>query len=91
MHKIGAFRELKSKLEGRVVLFAVDLTPVDYKQYCNELFADLSLKGLIVHWIYSPVVGLLKEGQWAPIRRDLLTGRRSVCEYLRCHLQRQAP
>jgi hypothetical protein len=88
MHKTGAFRELKAKLEGRLVLFAVDLTPVDYKQYCNELFSDLSFAGLIVHWIYSPVVGLLKEGQWAPIRRDLLEGRRSVYEHLRCQLQR---
>jgi hypothetical protein len=91
MHKIGAFRGLKSRLEGRVVLFAVDLAAVDYKQYFTELFAAISFKGLIVHSICSPVVALLKEGQWAPIRRDLLTGRRSMYEYLRCHLQRQAP
>ena len=44
------------------MLFAVDLTPVDYKQYFNELFAGISFKGLIVHWVYSPVVCLLKEG-----------------------------
>jgi uroporphyrinogen-III decarboxylase len=88
MHKTGAFRELKSRLEGRVVLFAVDLTAVDYKQYFNEFFADISLNGLIVHWIYSPVVGLLKDGQWVPIRRDLLTGRRAVYDYLCTYLQR---
>jgi uroporphyrinogen-III decarboxylase len=89
MHKIGAFRELKSKLEGRIVLFAVDLTPADYAYYFDEMFSALSFKGLIVHWIYSPVVGMLKEGQWSPRSSDLSTGRRTVYDYLRCHLQRQ--
>lgn len=89
MHKIGAFRELKAKLDGRVAVFAVDLAPVDYEQYCREMFTDLPYEGLIVHWIFSPVVGLLKGGQWTPFRRDLHTGRRSAYQYLGSQLQRR--
>jgi uroporphyrinogen-III decarboxylase len=83
MHKIGAFRELKSRVESRIVLFAVDLAPVDCEEYFSEMFADLSLKGLIVHWVYDPRWGMLKNGQLAPIQGDLHAGRRSVYEYLR--------
>ena len=46
MFKIGAFRELKSRLEGRVVLFAADVVPVDRDQYFDELFTGLSFRGL---------------------------------------------
>ena len=86
MYKIGAFRELKSRVEGRIVLFAVDLAPVDYEEYFNEFFADLSLEGLVVHWACLPMLGMLKDGQLAPIQGDLHARRRSLYEYLHSHL-----
>jgi hypothetical protein len=55
MRDISAFRELKIKLEGRIVLFAVDLAPLDYRTYFGEMLSGLSYRGLVIHWIYSPV------------------------------------
>ena len=91
MFKIGAFRELKSKLEGRVVLFAADLVPVDRDQYFDELFTDLSFRGLVVHWGYLPMLGMLRDGQLTPMNGDLHAGRRSAYEYLRRRFEGSRP
>jgi uroporphyrinogen-III decarboxylase len=82
-----AFRELKSKVEGRIVLFACDYTPVRYEDYFRELLEGLSYRGLVVQSQYSPVLGLLKGGKYDAIRRDLKTGRRAVYDSLRRYLQ----
>jgi hypothetical protein len=83
MFKIRAFRGLKSRLEGRVVLLAADLVPLDRDQYFNELFTDLSLRGLVVHWGYLPMLGMLRDGQLKPMCDDLHAGRRSAYEFLK--------
>jgi hypothetical protein len=82
LHNIRALHELKSRLEGRIVLFACDYTPVDYEGYFRELFDGMSYQGLVVNSHYSPVLGLLKDGKYDAIRRDMYTGRRAVYEYL---------
>ena len=87
MYKVGAFRELKSKLEGRIVLLAGDLTPVDYEEYFSEMFTNVSFRGLIVQWAYLPMLRMQRDGQLAPIQGDLHAGRRSAFEYLRHRFQ----
>ena len=82
LHDLRAFRELKSRVEGRIVLFACDFTPVDYKEYFQELLDGLSYRGLVIDSQFSPVVGLLKDGKYTAIRRELCPGRRAVYEYL---------
>ncbi|HMD84563.1 MAG TPA: uroporphyrinogen decarboxylase family protein [Terriglobia bacterium] len=87
LYDIRGFRELKSKLEGRIVLFACDFTPVEYEHYFKELLDGLSFKGLVVDSQFTPRVGLVKGGKYLGIRRDLRRGRRAVHEYLRCLLK----
>ena len=77
-----AFRELKSKVEGRIVLFACDYTPLDYENYFREMLDGLSPKGLVIDSQYSPVVGLLKGGKYEAVRRDLQGGRQAVYDFL---------
>ena len=77
-----AFRELKSKVEGRIVLFACDYTPLDYENYLREMLDGLSPKGLVIDSQYSPVVGLLKGGKYEAVRRDLQGGRQAVYDFL---------
>jgi len=88
MHNIRSFRELKAKLEGRVVLFAVDLVPEGYEEYLQELLGNISHKGLIVHSIYMGTVGMTSDGQWVPAQRDFRAGRRSAYDCLRRYLHR---
>ena len=88
MHNIRSFRELKAKVEGRIVLFAVDLTPEDKEQYLKELFEAISYKGMIVHWVSMGTVGMTRDGQWLPMRRDFRAGRRSAYDFLCRYLHR---
>jgi len=83
LHNLRAFRELKSKLEGRIVLFACDFTPVDFEGYFREMLDCIPQRGLVINSHYSPVVGLLSDGKYDAIRRDLHSGRRAVYECLR--------
>jgi Uroporphyrinogen decarboxylase (URO-D) len=87
LYDIRAFRKLKSKVEGRIVLFACDFTPVEYEQYFKELLDDLSFKGLVVDSQFTPVVGLVSGGKYLAIRRDLYKGRRAVYECLQRYWQ----
>jgi hypothetical protein len=88
LYDLKAFKELKSKLEGRIVVLACDFTPLEYENYFAELLADISFRGLIVASAYSPMVCLLKGGKYEAVRRDLDAGRRAVFEQLRGHLAR---
>lgn len=83
MCKFAPFRELKSKMEGRVVLLAGELVPMDYDEYFNQMYSGLSLKGLVVHWAYLPMLGTLTNGELVATKGDLRAGRRSAYEYLR--------
>jgi uroporphyrinogen-III decarboxylase len=82
LYNIPSFAKLKSQVENRLVLFACDFTPIDYRQYYAELLASVSYKGLVIDSQYSPVVGLLKGGKYDAIRRDLRSGRQAVYKYL---------
>ena len=75
--------EVKKKLDGRVVLFLCDFTPVEYGEYFREMVSLLSPRGMVIDSQYSPVVGLLRGGQYDAVRRDAATGRRDVFELLR--------
>jgi hypothetical protein len=86
---LRAFHELKSKLEGRLVLFACDFTPVDYEAYFCELLEGMSYRGLVVDSQFSPVVGLLNGGKYHALRRDLNSGRRAVYDSLHRHWQQR--
>jgi hypothetical protein len=88
MHNIRPFRELKAKVEGRIVLFAVDLVPVDFEGYLKELLDNISYKGMIVHLVYMGTAGMSRDGQWLPMRRDFHAGRRSSYDGLCRHLHR---
>jgi hypothetical protein len=87
LYNIRAFRELKSRLEGRVVLFACDFTPLEYEDYFRELLDGLSLRGLVVDSQYSGVTALLKGGRYEPLRRDVSSGRRAVYDSLRRYFE----
>ena len=82
LYDLRAFRELKSKLEGRIVLFACDFTAADYAAYFRELLDGLSLAGLVIDSQFTPAVALVPGGKYEQARRDPEVGRRRVFEYL---------
>ncbi len=83
LHNLRAFHELRARLENRIVVFACDFTPVDYEAYFLQLLAATSHRGLVINSQYSPVVGLLGDGKYTSLRRDLRTGRRAVYDFLK--------
>lgn len=87
LHDIRAFRELRSKLQGRIVMFACDYTPLHYEEYFRDLLDDLSSSGLVINSLYSPVVALLPGGKYVAARRDIRSGRRAVHAYVRQRLR----
>ena len=86
LYNIPSVAKLQDKLDGRVVLFVCDFTPVDYEAYFDEMLATLRRRGVVICSQYSPVVGLLKGGRYDGVQRDLRSGRRAVFEYLRSRL-----
>ena len=74
--------EVKKKFDGRIVLFACDYTPIEYQEYFREMASLLSPRGLVIDSQYSPVVGLLRGGQYSAIRRHLASGREAAFEFL---------
>ena len=82
LHDTRRFHALRAKLRGRIALFACDFTPIDFESYFHQLLDDQTCEGLVVHSQYSPVVGLLSDGKYSALRRDLRAGRRSVYECL---------
>lgn len=87
LYNIPSFAALKSKVEGRIVLFACDYTPIDYQAYFDELLSSVNYSGMIICSQYSPVVGLLKGGKYTSTRRDLPSGRAAVYDYLQRRLK----
>jgi len=83
LYNIPSFAKLKAEVEDRLVLFACDNTPVDYRSYFDELLSTVKHKGMAICSQYSPVVGLLKGGKYDAIRRPLKEGRREAFEYLK--------
>jgi len=89
LYDLRGFRNLKAKLEGRVVLFACDFTPVDYHDYFREMLDGLSLKGLVIDSQFTPVVALVKGGKYEQVRRPLMPGKKDVCDFLRSYFQKR--
>ena len=83
LYNVPSFAKLKAQVEDRLVLFACDFTPVEYRPYFDELLSSVKPKGMVICSQYSPVVGLLKGGKYDAIRRPLKEGRREVFEYLK--------
>jgi uroporphyrinogen-III decarboxylase len=75
--------EVKKRFRGKVVLFVCDFTPVEYQDYFKEMLAALSPEGMVIDSQYSPVVGLLRGGQYNAVQRDFKPGRRQAYEYLK--------
>ncbi len=90
LYNLPSVAKLKSQVEGRLVIFACDFTPVEYRDYYDELLDSLSYPGLVISSQYSPVVGLLQGGKYDAIRRPLREGRREVFEFLRSAVQKRA-
>jgi uroporphyrinogen-III decarboxylase len=82
LYDIEGFKKLKSKLEGRIVLFACDYAAIEFEQYFNELLEGISLTGLVVESQLTPLVGLVKGGKYIEVRRDPYEGRKRIYEYL---------
>jgi uroporphyrinogen-III decarboxylase len=87
LYDLHGFRTLKSKLEGRIVLFACDFTPVEYQDYFHELLDGLSLKGLVIDSQFTPLVALVKGGKYVQVQRPLTTGKKSLCDFLHNYFQ----
>jgi hypothetical protein len=89
LYDLRAFRELKSQLEGRIVLFACDFTPEDYAEYFRELLDGLSFRGLVIDSQFTPAVALVQGGKYVQACRDPRLGRRMVFEHLRNYFEKQ--
>jgi len=87
LYDLRGFRALKTQLEGRIVLFACDFTPVDYQDYFHELLDGLSLKGLVIDSQFTPLVALVKGGKYVQIQRPLMPGKRNVHDFLHNYFQ----
>jgi uroporphyrinogen-III decarboxylase len=83
LYDLKGFRELRAKLEGRIVLFACDFTPVDYRDYFREMLDGLSLRGLVILSEFTPCVALVKGGKYVQVEREPRLEKKSVCEFLR--------
>lgn len=86
LYNIPSVAKLQDKLDGRVILFVCDFTPVDYEAYFDEMLVTLRRRGVVISSQYSPVVGLLKGGRYDGVQRDMRSGRRAVFEYLQSRL-----
>ena len=75
--------EVKRKFEGKVVLFVCDFTPIEYQEYFRELMSTLPHGGMVIDSQYSPIVGLLRGGQYNAIQRDLKSGRKAAFDFLK--------
>jgi hypothetical protein len=87
LYDLQGFRALKAKLEGRVVLFACDFTPVEYEDYFHELLDGLSLKGLVIDSQFTPLVALVKGGKYVQVQRRVAPGKKAVSDFLRNYFQ----
>ncbi|HUI70862.1 MAG TPA: hypothetical protein VL354_10120, partial [Spirochaetia bacterium] len=75
--------EVKRKLEGKVVLFVCDFTPMEYEAYFRQLLETLPPTGMSIDSQYSATVALLKGGRYDAVHRDLESGRGDVFRVLR--------
>ena len=91
LYDLQGFRALKATLEGRIVLFACDFTPVEYTDYFRELLDGLSLKGLVVASQFTPRVALVKGGKYVQVQRPPTPGRKTVHDFLHNYFQSRKP
>jgi Uroporphyrinogen decarboxylase (URO-D) len=82
LHALKPLAEMKRRFEGRIVVYLCDFTPDDYDGYFAEIFQHLSPGGLVIDSQFSPVLALLKGGQYSALQRDRFRGRQQVYEAL---------
>jgi len=90
LYDLRGFRALKEKMEGRVVVFACDFTPVDYQDYFQQMLDGLSLKGLVIDSQFTPTVALVSGGKYEQVRRPLMPGKQEVSDFLRDYFQKRS-
>ena len=83
LYNLTALRELKRRVEGRLVVLACDFTAIDFDAYYRDLLPGLSRRGLILNAQYAPAAGLLPGGKYDAVCRDPVAGRREVLATLR--------
>ena len=87
LYDLNGFRALKSKLEGRIVLFACDFAPAEHEDYYRELLGGLSLKGLVILSQFTPLVALVRGGKYVQVQRPLMPGKKNISEFLHNYFQ----
>jgi len=87
LHDLDALAELKRRIEGRVVLIACDFTPANYQAYFRRMRETLSSEGLIVDSQFSPITCMTEEGKYALERRDKVSTRSKVFDFIKEHFE----
>jgi hypothetical protein len=87
LYDLNGFRALKSKLEGRIVLFACDFAPAEHEDYYRELLGGLSLRGLVILSQFTPLVALVRGGKYVQVQRPLMPGKKNISEFLHNYFQ----
>jgi hypothetical protein len=82
LFNIRSLRELKARVDGRLVLIACDFTPLEYQLYYRSLLEQVSCRGLIIDSQFSPIVSLTSEGKYEMVNRHRTQGRREVFEFI---------
>ena len=78
LHTLQELAEMKRRFKDRIVVYLCDFTPDDYAGYFKEIFQYLSPGGLVIDSQFSPVLALLKGGQYSAMRRDRFEGRQQA-------------
>ena len=78
LHNLKQLAEMKRRFKDRIVVYLCDFTPDDYAGYFKEIFQYLSPGGLVIDSQFSPVLALLKGGQYNAMRRDRFEGRQQA-------------
>ena len=91
LYHLQAFRALKAKLQGRIVLFACDFTALDYEDYFRELLDGLATDGLVILSQFTPRVALIKGGKYEPVSREVGAGKKQVSEFLQNYFRSRKP
>jgi hypothetical protein len=81
LHNLGPLAEMKRKLQGRIVIYLCDFTPLDFSPYFTEIIDRLQPGGMVIDSQVSPVLALLSTGQYnpAPRERDVLRADVLAC------------
>jgi uroporphyrinogen-III decarboxylase len=83
LHDLDGLAELKKRIQGRLVLIACDFTPANYQGYYRRLLETLSYDGLIIDSQFSPIACMTEDGKYSLQRRDKVSTRRKVFDFIK--------